>query len=87
MLGMTPPYDEQLVRLRHARRQHRPDKGVSAQEQEGVAGVVVVMVGRSFLAARPHGAAAAILTLNLAPHDPFRMPACAPPSLVAAGAA
>ena len=55
---------------------------MSTQKQEGVAGVVVV-VGRCVIAARPHGEAAAILRLNLTPHRPFRMLACAPPSLIA----
>ena len=47
------------------------DESVSAQEQEGDDGVVVV-VGRGVIATRPHGEGATILRLNLAPHGPFR---------------
>ena len=55
------------------------------QEQENVAGVVVVVVvRRGVFTAGPHDGAGESLKLNLAPHGPFRMPACAPPSLVAA---
>ena len=58
-------------------------QGVRAQEQEGVAGVVIVIVRRSITTASPHGGANASLKQNFTPHGPIRLLACAPPSTVA----
>ena len=57
---------------------------VGAQEQEGVAVVVLVVVGRGVVAADPHGKANEDMTLNFAPRRPLGMPARAPATLVAA---
>ena len=45
---------------------------------------MVVVVGKCAITAGPHSGAVKSLKLNLAPHGPFRWPACAPPSLIAA---
>ena len=70
--------DLELVHVSEPGKQHKRDEGVRAQEQQNVAGVVVVVVGRGVITASPHDAAGESLKLNLAPHGPFRMPACAP---------
>ena len=57
--------------------------GLRAQEQESVAGFVVVIAGRGVITAGPHSGAGKSSKLNLAPHGPFRVPACAPQSLIA----
>ena len=73
--------DLQLVQVREPDRKHRRDEGVRAQG--GVAGIVIVIVRRTVMTASPHGGTDQILKLNLTPHGPLRLLACAPPSLVA----
>ena len=50
----APQGDHELVHVDEARQYHGRDEGVSAQEQEGVAGIVLV-VGRGVVTAGEHG--------------------------------
>ena len=72
----------ELVHVREPSKQHRRDEGVRAQEQESVAGVVVV-VRRGVITAGARSEAGKSLKLNLVPHGPFRVPTYAPPLLFA----
>ena len=73
----------ELVHVGEPGKQHRRDEGVRAKEQESVARVVVVIVGRGVITTGPPAEAGKSLKLNLAPHGPFGVSACAPPSLIA----
>ena len=69
--------------VREPGKEHKRDEGVSGQEQEGVAGIVIVIVRRSIIAVSTHGGADENLKVDFSQHGPFRLLARAPPSLVA----
>ena len=76
--------NHELIHVGEPSQQHRRDEGVGTQEQESVAGVAFVVVGRGVVTAGPHGDSGESLKLNFTPHRPLRVPACAPTALVAA---
>ena len=80
----APQGNHELIHVGEPGQQHRRDEGAGAQEQENIAGVVLVVIGGGVVAACPHGNASESLTLNFAPHGPLRVPACAPTALLAA---
>ena len=63
-----------LVHVGEPGKQRMRDEGVRAQEQESIAGVVLVVVGRGVVTAGAHGGASESLKLNLTPHGPLREP-------------
>ena len=67
--NLQPTFE--LVHVGEPDEQHKRDEGVRAQEQESVAGVVLVVVGRSTITAGPHSGADESSKLNLAPHGPL----------------
>ena len=74
--GENVPHE--LIHVGERGQQHRRDEGVGAQEQESVAGVVFVVIGRGVAAASPHGKAGESLTQHFAPHRPLRSCAAQP---------
>ena len=76
-------YNLELVHVAEPGGQHRRDEGVRAQEQESVAGVVLVVVGRAVITAGPHSKGDEILKLNLPPLGALRVLRCAAASHVA----
>ena len=76
--------NHELIHVGEPSQQHRRVEGVGTQEQESVAGVAFVVVGRGVVTAGPQGGSGESLKLNFTPHGPLRVPACAPTALVAA---
>ena len=67
----APQGNHELIHFGEPGQQHKRDEDVSAQEQDSVAGVVFLIIGRGVTAAGPHGKAGESLTQNFAPLDRF----------------
>ena len=68
--------DLQLGQVFESSKQLWRDEGVRAQKQEGIAGIVIVVVRRGVIAATPRGGAANFLRLYLTPHCVCAAVAC-----------
>ena len=72
----------ELIQLREVREEGGRGEGVGKHEQEGVAGVVLIIIRSGVGAEGPHCKAAEILTLNLTPHRTFEVTSVSPAVLI-----